>query len=525
MGVCTEIWAEPEKPVKKSELRVRFLILALLSVGLFGSYYVYDIPAATEAQMAQTWSTNATSTQFNTNFNLLYSVYSWPNVILPFFGGYFADLLGVRLMGVVFTGLIALGQLITAVGSSIEDLNTAWYVMWIGRTIFGFGGESLSVVQSAFIAQYFQGKELAFALGLTLAFARVGSVVNNIASYTIAGSYSLYAAYFVGFLVTFISLIFMIVAFYVDLRSENRIRASKGYAKLENQGLLYLLFVSWWSKKKEKVSQIASGNEEDVETPLNVENGESDLVFEPPPEKIELSAVIHFPLIFWILTMSCVTIYIDVLVYNNNSSNFILQRLSNVPIWQLTTDQQNSMLLQANSIMSITYLIAGFLTPVIGAGIDVFGYRAVLNLFAATLITGVHLTFSLTSIYPVYPLVVLGICYSIYASALWPSIALVVEEKYCATAYGVVTAVQNLGLAVGPLIVASLLPATDCPTVQACLDGWNRTEMFFVGMGVAGVFFGIALNVVDYFSKSRVLNLSTKAVKERLAVLENKSLE
>ena len=58
--------------------------------------------------------------------------------------------------------------------------------MWAGRTIFGFGGESLSVVQSAFVASYFQGKELAFAMGVNLALARIGSVVNDTASAAIS---------------------------------------------------------------------------------------------------------------------------------------------------------------------------------------------------------------------------------------------------------------------------------------------------------------------------------------------------
>ena len=90
-----------------------------------------------------------------------------PYQVLPFFGGYISDVLGVKLMGVVFISLITLGQFVVSIGISIKDAPTAWGVMWAGRTIFGFGGESLSVVQSAFVASYFQGKELAFAMGVS----------------------------------------------------------------------------------------------------------------------------------------------------------------------------------------------------------------------------------------------------------------------------------------------------------------------------------------------------------------------
>ena len=34
--------------------------------------------------------------------------------------------------------------------------------MWIGRAVFGLGGESLSVAKNAIIAKWFVGKELAF---------------------------------------------------------------------------------------------------------------------------------------------------------------------------------------------------------------------------------------------------------------------------------------------------------------------------------------------------------------------------
>jgi MFS family permease len=116
--------------------------------------------------------------------------------ILPFFGGYISDLLGVKLMGVVFISLITLGQFIVSIGISCKNENVAWGVMWAGevlanlntlnyhvynhfipsndpgRVVFGFGGESLSVVQSAFVASYFQGKELAFAMGACFIYKR-----------------------------------------------------------------------------------------------------------------------------------------------------------------------------------------------------------------------------------------------------------------------------------------------------------------------------------------------------------------
>ena len=42
---------------------------------------------------------------------LLYSVYSWPNIVLPLFGGFLVDrVFGVRLGAIVFSFLVCAGQ-------------------------------------------------------------------------------------------------------------------------------------------------------------------------------------------------------------------------------------------------------------------------------------------------------------------------------------------------------------------------------------------------------------------------------
>ena len=47
----------------------------------------------------------------NTQYNLLYSLYSWPNVILSLIGGVLIDRwIGVRIGTVLFSVLVTLGQ-------------------------------------------------------------------------------------------------------------------------------------------------------------------------------------------------------------------------------------------------------------------------------------------------------------------------------------------------------------------------------------------------------------------------------
>eukprot|EP00962_Isochrysis_galbana_P002962 scaffold826_cov65-Isochrysis_galbana.AAC.1 len=51
--------------------------------------------------------------------------------------------------------------------------------MLLGRAVFGLGGESISVAQSSVTAEWFRGKELALASGITLSVSRLGSGDQN----------------------------------------------------------------------------------------------------------------------------------------------------------------------------------------------------------------------------------------------------------------------------------------------------------------------------------------------------------
>jgi MFS family permease len=399
-------------------------MLALLCTGLLGSYYCYDNPSATQVAMEQYFGGNATSTEDDTSsscsgdsssssdsggtftlyFNLLYSVYSWPNVILPFFGGYLSDKLGVRLMLVVFLLFITLGQVIFAFGASLKGM-WAWYVMWIGRTVFGFGGESLSVAQSALIASWFAGKELAFALGLNLALARLGSVVNDVVSIAVANAYSApYYAFWVGAGVCLLSLGAGLITYYLDQGSEDVLRKNQGKRPAVRTSLLASLLCipacmgGRGGRRGDKEGSLLEEEELSrlVDEKLEEEGlqGEGEWEPEDPPEVIELSAATRFPLTFWLLCVSCVCTYACVLCFNNVAGSFFAQKwLSKdangkyVPLNQLSAASLKDISSQANNLLLITYLVAAFLAPIFGGLIDWVGYRAVLTAFSSGLIT------------------------------------------------------------------------------------------------------------------------------------------
>ncbi len=73
---------------EKSKSLLRWPILVLACLMLVGSYYCFDIPSAIKQQIDDYYGDPG---NYETMFSLLYTLYATPNVILPFFGGYFVD--------------------------------------------------------------------------------------------------------------------------------------------------------------------------------------------------------------------------------------------------------------------------------------------------------------------------------------------------------------------------------------------------------------------------------------------------
>ena len=93
-----------------------------------------------------------------------------------------------------------------------------------------------------------------------------------------------------------------------------------------------------------------------------------------------------------------------------------------------------------------------------------------------------------TLLAPIVPLFILGISYSVYATAMWPAVAYVVDEDSLGTAYGITTAIQNIGLTAFPLIVGA---------IHDSANSYKPVEVLYSSLAIAGIFFGFLLNIRD----------------------------
>lgn len=85
-------------------------------------------------------------------FNLLYSLYSLPNIVVPLLGGILIDTKGPRIALLLSTFLCVLGHAIFGYGG----FTNIWLVMLVGRFVFGLGGEVLHAAQNTIISRWFK---------------------------------------------------------------------------------------------------------------------------------------------------------------------------------------------------------------------------------------------------------------------------------------------------------------------------------------------------------------------------------
>ncbi|CAB4053954.1 Major facilitator superfamily domain-containing protein 1 [Lepeophtheirus salmonis] len=358
------------------------IVLFFISFLVFGSYYCYDNPGPLQDVLRK----KVGLSQFE--FGNLYSVYSWPNVILPIVGGYLIDaVVGLRVGSVLFAGFVLLGQLIFAAGGYLE----LYWLMLVGRFVFGVGGESLAVGQNTYASLWFVGNSLNLVFGLTLSTARLGSTVNF---WTVGVIYD----YF--------------YEIYEDVNS------AIGWTLCAASILCLASFIA--------------------AVVLGVLDRRASKILERDEisqEKVQLRDIFQFPLSFWLLCTVCVLYYVTIFPFISFGQEFLVES------YGLDKDT-------ANTFIGLPYLISSFGSPIVGFIVDRVGRNLSFVSLSIVMTLTSHILFGYVHIiHPLVGIILIGIAYSTLASSLWPICALLIPSHQLGTAFGLIQSVQNLGLA------------------------------------------------------------------------------
>lgn len=389
--------------LRQEAQELRWYVLAVACFLTFGSYYIYDFPGSIGSGSGNTIENyfkrhgHAYTESMN---QYLYSVYSWPNTVLSVVGGLLIDkYLGLRRAMLLFTTLILGGSLFFYIGVR----HTMYWVLIVGRVVFGLGGESLSVSQSAFVARWFKGRRgMALAFGITISFSRVGSSFNFLFSPVIASRWGIEAATIAGVAACFISVCACGVLVLADRYAERT-----GYL-----------------------------------SPITEEEEAAEM--EADTNAMKLTDIVRMPFAYWLLCIVCVFCYTAIFPFMGVGKNF----------FEVKYGYSGDAAARYLSFYQITSAVA---SPVIGLVVDAVGRNTYWLILACACFASIHVVFMATMIPAPALMVLMGAFYSFLVSGLWPSIPWAVPDNVVGVAYGAMTSIQNIGLASFPMLAGAIL--------------------------------------------------------------------
>ena len=304
---------------------------------------------------------------------------------------------------------------------------TAWSgslpVMAAGRLIFGLGAESLIVAVTTAIAKWFRGKELSFAFGMNLTIARLGSFA--------ALNSPTWGA-----------------RFFSDWRQPLLCRGSVSTFCVIG-ALVYWMLETY----AEETFELGDAGATD---------------------KVQFSQIFRFGPSFWLIVALCVTFYSAVFPFQTFAVKFFMEAHG-------TSRELGGFL---SSLLTLFSMIG---TPLFGLLVDRAGKRALFMMFGSILLLPVFLLMAYTDVSLYVPMALMGISFSLIPAVMWPSVAYVVEQSKLGTAYGLMTMVHNIGLAVFKVLIGW---ANDASAASAANpDGYRLGLWIFSSLGLFGFAF------------------------------------
>jgi len=461
----------------------RFLVLFFNCMLTFGSYFCFDMPSVlqdvftdrnnctngsgytfTELDMMEDNITCNDCTDClgmsDANYNLLYAIYAWTNAVVVIGAGFLIDKLGNRVGVFLFSSLCLLGSSTFAAGVFLKGTSAMLPIMLFGRLLFGSGNGSLTIVQNRITAYWFRDKELAMAFGITLAFSRLGSVLNFFLTQSFQEEYGLTWTLWGGAMLCFLGFVSAMMVSVLDSRGvkqmgdENALKAQSKNLKITDMKLL--------------------------------------------------------PLSFWLLALAIMFFYNGVFPFVADASKFIYTKYGESD----GLDQK-----QSSYLAGAVYDVSMVMSPFLGGLIDIIGKRGHLAVLTAVLTMPVFGLLGFTHVYPLVATLWLGVTYSFAAASLWPSIPLVVSQATLGTAMGLTTSIQMVGIGVSNLVVGQILGDEESTPNDVQLERWKYVMIFLLANTVGCVAVTVYLNIVDR-RRGGTLNISRK--QKRLAALEER---
>lgn len=390
--------------------KYRWIALCLACSLMFGEAYCFDNPMAMQDSIQQKLDLD------QVQFNLLYSVYSFPNIIFPFFGGVLIDKIGVRVAIFIFSSILIVGQIIFMIGGYSQSFG----ILLFGRVVFGIGSESLASAQSSIMANWFQGKQVSLAIGLCFTIPRLGSALNSLISPRVETKYNnLGPPMLIGLFFCILSWSAGICLIYMDRLNESQQKRIKENESRRSSSQDDGLSTSSLSHSLiYKGDSFLTDNESDrSQSELlmkNNQHGSGAHESAAHSQTINFNELKRLHAAFWILLLICSLCDALFLPFLDNGNSFFIYRYG--------YSKEG-----AGTLLMVPYFVAAVMTPFVGLKIDQIGNRGLCIITTIAIFTFTHSLLLTTSCdngcsFAIFPVFLLGICYSLYSAVIIPTV-------------------------------------------------------------------------------------------------------
>ncbi len=392
---------------------MRWTALVLASLSIFGAYYFNYALSSIKPMLESILGWNSE------DFGTYTSAYAWFNVFLfmLIFSGFILDKLGVRKTGLGATIVMFLGTALNywAVNHQfaadavvhipiLGDMKAQVWWSSLGFAVFGVGTEAIGITISKAVVRWFKGKEMALAMGMQMAIARLGTALAIGISIPLALKFSVTAPILFALIVMLLGVVSFIMFSILDIK-------------------------------------------------LDKSEGAEKIVVDPDDEfKVKDILFIIGNLGFWYIAILCVLFYSAVFPFLFYANDLMVNKYNVDPSLAGTI----TMLLPFGTII---------LTPIFGSIYDKLGKGATIMMIGSLILILVHGILAIPSLnlwwIAAIMVIVLGIAFSLVPSAMWPSVPKIIPEKQLGTAYAVIFWIQNIGLMLVPLMLGIVLNNTN----------------------------------------------------------------
>jgi MFS family permease len=358
-------------------------------------------------------------------------------LLMLFFAGIILDKMGVRFTGILSCVLMLVGATGVYGVITYSSPDPLWNVPLLGTikrqvalaalgfAFFGIGYEMCGITVSKVVVRWFSGKEMALAMGLQVALARLGTALALGFSPIIALKWGLPRPILIGVFCVGVGLIAYLYYCTMDRRLD------------KEQG-------------KQNIAQADDEQFHFADMKLTVKNPG-----------------------FWLITLLCLFYYSALYPFLDFATKLMISKYG--------VDAELAGMIPA--ILPFTSIV---LTPLFGAWCDKKGRSATMMVIGSVMLTAVLIVFAMpgnASALAVTLMCILGIAFSLLPAALWPAVPKIVPMKQLGTSYSIIYYIQNIGLMLIPVLIGKVL---EHDTVGEQVD-YTRSLIIFAIIGLGAI--------------------------------------